>query len=60
MLQEQKRPISIKQARKLLGRKAVGLSDEQIIDVIDALDHVAAIVIDQKKGSRTQSGLLSW
>ena len=40
-MSEGKPIVSVKEARKILGKDAVGMSDEEIINVINTLDIMA-------------------
>ena len=51
-MNEQAQIISTKEARKLLGRKADGMSDTAIEDIITQLDFIATLAIKDYKRSR--------
>ncbi len=41
--------ISVKEARKLLGRRARTLSDVEVIEIIEQLDFIASLWIKHRK-----------
>ncbi len=51
-MNESQQIIPIKEARRLLGRKADGLSDMQVEDIITQLDFIATQAIKDYKRSK--------
>lgn len=49
--------ISVKEARKLLGKEARELSDEQVIDIINLLSAAARHYLKKKRVKKSRNGL---